>query len=129
MIGFGKQLSEISLAPLPSHNYRITDWLRLEGIPGGHLFQTPCSSGVTWGQLSRTMSRQPLNTSKVGNSTTSLDNLCQCLGSLTVIRRFLDIQIDNSFLTALMTTPLICFNVFSCLKHHILFSFLKQKIH
>lgn len=110
-----------------SQNYRITDWLRLEGTPGCRLVQTPCSSGVTWSQLSTTMSRHPLNTSKVGNSTTSLDNLCQCLGILTVIKGFPDVQIDNSFLTALRTTLFICFNVFSWLKHHILFSFLNRR--
>lgn len=61
------------------------------------------------------------------NSTTSWDNLCQYLGILTAIKGFLDVQIDNSFLTALMTTLFICFNVFSQLKRDIWFPFLNRR--
>ncbi|KAK4818676.1 hypothetical protein QYF61_017421 [Mycteria americana] len=64
-----------------------TEWLRLEGSSGGHLVQPPCSSGATYSQLPRTMSRQLLNISKDGDSTTSLGNLCQ--GSVTLIIRLL----------------------------------------
>lgn len=27
-----------------TESYKITDWARLEGTPGGHDFQAPCSS-------------------------------------------------------------------------------------
>jgi len=44
----------------------------------GHLVQTPCRSRVTYSRLHRTLSRQVLNISREGDSTTSLGSLFQC---------------------------------------------------
>lgn len=120
------KLDEQKLLPLSQlQNHRLAEAGRDPWRSSGP------NSLLKWGHLKPAVqdyvSRQSPNTSKAGNSTTSLDNLCQCLDILTVIKGFLDVQIGNSFLTALMTTLFICFNIFSWLKHHILFSFLNRR--
>jgi len=47
--------------------YRITGWLRLEGISGGHLAQPFCSSRATYSRLTRTMPKWYLSVSKDGD--------------------------------------------------------------
>ena len=55
----------------------------------GHLVQPPCRSRVTYSRLHRTLSRQVLNISREGESTTSLGNLVQCSVILKVKKFFL----------------------------------------
>ena len=60
-----------------SQNHRITDWQGLEGTSVGYLFHPPCQSSITYSRLHRTLSRQVLNISREGDSTTSLGSLFQ----------------------------------------------------
>lgn len=63
-----------------SHFHRmVKDW---KGTTGGHL--VPRHARVPQSRLLRIVSRYLLNTSKEGDSTTSLGNLFQCLGIHTV---------------------------------------------
>ena len=55
----------------------------------GHLVQPPCKSRVTYSRLHRTLSRQVLNISREGDSTTSLGSLFQCSVTLRVKKFFL----------------------------------------
>ena len=55
----------------------------------GHLVQPSCRSRVTYSRLHRTLSRQVLNISREGESTTSLGNLFQCSITLKVKKFFL----------------------------------------
>jgi len=54
-----------------------------------HLVKPPCWSRVTYSRLHRTLSRQVLNISKEGDSTTSLGNLFQCSVTLRGKKFFL----------------------------------------
>jgi len=54
-----------------------------------HLVQLPCQSRVTYSRLHRTSSRQVLNSSREGDSTTSLESLFQCFVTLKVKMFFL----------------------------------------
>lgn len=56
--------------------HRITQWLRLKGMSGGHLVQPLYSSRVTSIQLPKIIFRQLLNISKEDSSTPP-GNLCQ----------------------------------------------------
>lgn len=59
------------------HNHQITKWSKLEGTSGGNLVQLHILlKQDTQRQLPSIMSRQYMSTSKNGDSTTSLDNLC-----------------------------------------------------
>ena len=55
----------------------------------GHLVQPPCRSRVTYSRLHRTLSRQVLNISREGESTTSLGSLFQCSTTLRGKKFFL----------------------------------------
>jgi len=55
--------------------HRITAWSGLEGTSVGDLVQPPCRSRVTYSRLHRTSSRQVLNISREGDSTTPLGSL------------------------------------------------------
>ncbi|KAK4832342.1 hypothetical protein QYF61_021871 [Mycteria americana] len=68
---------------------QITECLRLERTSGGQLVQPPCSSRATYSKFPRTMSRQILNISKLGDSTTSTGSLCQCSVTFVVQKCFL----------------------------------------
>lgn len=65
-------------------DHRTIEWLRFEKTFGGHLVQHPCSSRDTDSPLPKNISRQLWYTSRNGDSTTSLDNLCQYLVTLTI---------------------------------------------
>lgn len=69
------------------HCYRIPEWLRLKGTPGGHLVQVPSSGRVTQSQLCRTVFRCVLKISNEGDSTTAVGN--QCSSTLTAKKCFL----------------------------------------
>lgn len=75
--------------------HRIAGWLRLEGASGGYLVQVSCSNMYTLKQLPRTVSRQLLNISKVGDSKTSLGNSSQCSVIFTVEMCFLMFQMET----------------------------------
>ena len=61
--------------------HRITECSGLEGTSVGHPAQPPAGA-VTYSRLHRTLSRQVLNISREGDSTTSLGSLGQ--GSITL---------------------------------------------
>ena len=70
-------------------NESITEWSGLEGTSVGHLVQPPCRSRGTCSRLHRTLSRQVLNISREGDSTTSLGSLFQCSVTLRWKKFFL----------------------------------------
>ena len=67
-------------------NHRMVE---VGGDLGGHLVGAPCSARATLSLLSRTVSRQLLNISEGGDSTTALGKLCQCLVTPAVKKWFL----------------------------------------
>lgn len=84
-------LKASSKPPISSRWESITEWLRLEAASGGHLVQLPCSSSAAHGQLLR-----HLNAFKEGESTTTLDSLCQCTINLIVKKVFWNVQTEHS---------------------------------
>lgn len=66
---------------------RITEPLSSEGTCGGHLVLPCCSQPGQVGRLLGALSRQVLNTSKDGVSTTSLGNPFCCLITLTIKKK------------------------------------------
>lgn len=57
----------------------VTEWRRQKGVSGDHPAQPAAvQSRVSWNWLPRTASRQVLNISKAGDSTTSSGSLCRC---------------------------------------------------
>jgi len=74
---------------LDKHYHRITKCSGLEGTSVGHLVQPLCQSRVTCSRLHRTLTRQVLNISRGGDSTTSLGSLFQCSVTLRGKKFFL----------------------------------------
>lgn len=73
---------------IKASNHRISELERLEGsIGGGHLVQPTCLSSAPWSKLHRIASRQFLNVSKGGETTTSLSHLFQCRVTHTAYQR------------------------------------------
>jgi len=68
---------------------RITESQGLEGTSVGHQAQPHCRSRVTYSRLHRTLSRQVLNISREGDSTTSLGSVFQCSVTLRGKKFFL----------------------------------------
>jgi len=64
----------------------------------------PCRATCSW--LPGTMSRWLLSISKVGDSTTSLGNLCQCSVTFTVKKHFLTFR-GNLLCFSLSPSPLV----------------------
>jgi len=86
-------LVKLSLKTMASANqtilcHRIIEWLRLAGTSEGHLVQPSSSSRVTQSWLLRTVPRWLLSISHVGDSTTSLGNLCQESVTITAKKVF-----------------------------------------
>lgn len=72
----------LQLSKTTAVGFRITEseWLRLEWASRGHLVQIPCSCRATQSQLvAQDCVQMALNIFKDGDSTTSLNNLCQHL--------------------------------------------------
>ena len=89
-----------------SQNHKITACSGLEGTSVGHLVQPSCRSRVTYSRLHRTLSRQGLNISREGDSTTSLGNLLQYSVTLRVKKFFL--MFRRNFLSlSLCPLPLV----------------------
>ena len=72
----------------------------------GHLLQHPCRSRVTYSRLHRTLSRQVLNISREGDSTTSLGSLFQCSVALRGTKFFLMFR-RNFLCLSLCPLPLV----------------------
>lgn len=64
--------------------YRITAWVRLEGTSWDYVVQLPYAIKVCWNWLVRTASSQVFNKSIHRHFTPFLDNVFQCLITLTV---------------------------------------------
>ena len=78
---------DLSSPASPLSLHRIRECSGLEGTFVGHLVQPPWPCRVTQSRLHRTLSRQALNISREGHSTTSLDSLGQ--GSVTLrVKKF-----------------------------------------
>ena len=68
---------------------RITECSGLEGTSVSHLVQPSCRNKVTYSRQQTTLSRQVLNISREGDSTTSLGSLFQCSVTLRGKKFFL----------------------------------------
>lgn len=79
--------------------HRITDWLRLESNPRGHLVQLQT-------KFTRTMSTRPLNVSKCRDSSASLSKLFQYSVTLTIIKCFFKFR-WNFLWSSLCPLPLV----------------------
>jgi len=73
------------------HTHGIMEWVGWEGTFRGHPVQPPAMSRDIFHQprLLRAPSNLALSVSRVGASTTSLGNLCQCFTTLVVKKFFL----------------------------------------